>query len=580
MNINKIKKYIKSHKIISTIVILVIIFGIYGIYKKSHSTPTSQYVLGTVQKGTLISTVTGTGQVSASQQVDLKPKNGGQVVYVGVKSGQEVKAGTVLVRIDAKDAVSAVNDAKTSLESAQLALEKLRISTQNNLSSSIEANQTAKDNLVKSYNDAFSAVADGFANFSPILNGLNNLLNSENNYLATNVINTYSDRRVDYKQSAVNSYYEAKNNLDLTTIDYKNTTRQSSTSIQEDLLNQTVKTAQLVSDAVKDAKTLVDYIDQQSSSTNKPPTIQSDKTTLTTYLSQANSNYTSILGAKNNIELNKKAIADTERDISENQIDQGGGAALDIQTAELTVQQRQNALNNAYNKLADYSIKAPFGGVVGAVNVKVGDTNSTADAVASMITRQKIATISLNEVDVAKISLSQKATLTFDALPDLSISGEVVEIDNIGTVDQGVVTYNIKINFDTQDDRVKPGMSVSAAIITDSRTDVLMVPSGAIKNSGGQTTVQVVDNPPAGSVSSAGAVSLSSSPRSVTVTTGSSNDTDTEIVSGLNEGAVIVVRTVNSGGTASNTTTSNNQTRTIFGGGGGGGAGGARNFGR
>ena len=99
-----------------------------------------------------------------------------------------------------------------------------------------------------------------------------------------------------------------------------------------------------------------------------------------------------------------------------------------------------------------------------------------------LITKQKIAEISLNEVDAAKVKVGQKVTLTFDAIDGLSITGEVSEIDALGTVSQGVVTYGVKIAFDTQDERVKSGMSVSAAIITDVKQNVLLVPNAAVKS--------------------------------------------------------------------------------------------------
>ena len=93
-----------------------------------------------------------------------------------------------------------------------------------------------------------------------------------------------------------------------------------------------------------------------------------------------------------------------------------------------------------------------------------------------------------------------------------------MEIDTIGTVSQGVVTYNVKIGFDTQDERVKPGMSVSTDIITDVRQDVLMVPNSAIKSS---SYVEALAN---------------GQPVREPVEIGLSNNTMTEIISGLNEG--------------------------------------------
>src|SRR5207248_903868 len=88
-----------------------------------------------------------------------------------------------------------------------------------------------------------------------------------------------------------------------------------------------------------------------------------------------------------------------------------------------------------------------------------------------------------------------KATLTFDAIPDLTISGTVAEIDSLGTVSQGVVTYNVKISFDTQDSRIKGAMSVSAAIITEVKQDVLVVLNSAVKSSSGASYVEMFDTP-------------------------------------------------------------------------------------
>ena len=121
--------------------------------------------------------------------------------------------------------------------------------------------------------------------------------------------------------------------------------------------------------------------------------------------------------------------------------------------------------------------------------VEVGEDASSGITMGTIITAQELATIVLNEVDVAKVKLGEKATLTFDAIPDLTIAGQVSEIDSVGTVSQGVVNYNVKISFATQDDRVKSGMSVDATIITDIAQNVVVVPNGAIKTANNGTAM-------------------------------------------------------------------------------------------
>jgi len=210
------------------------------------------------------------------------------------------------------------------------------------------------------------------------------------------------------------------------------------------------------------------------------------------------------------------------------------------------LQQRRNAVADARANLANYTIRAPFDGVLAKVSVQKGDSVSAGTAAATMITNQQTVEISLNEVDLSKVKVGQKVNLTFDAVADLNITGAVADIDAIGTVSQGVVTYNVKISLDTQDERVKPGMSVSASIITDIKQDVLMVQSSAIKGSGEDQYVEMPNTAvDASQLNQNSGIMLDGVKRQV-VTIGISNDTQTEIVSGLNENDQYISRTISS----------------------------------
>ena len=138
----------------------------------------------------------------------------------------------------------------------------------------------------------------------------------------------------------------------------------------------------------------------------------------------------------------------------------------------------------------------------------------------------------------------------------------MVEVDLVGTVTQGVVNYNVKIAFDTQDDRVKSGMSVSASIITQTKQDVIVVPNSAVKIQNGAHYVEVVDKNTAATDNQG--VALSTTPTQQAVEVGISDDTSTEITSGLSEGDKVVTKTIS--GTATTATT--NSAPSLFGSGG------------
>ena len=190
---------------------------------------------------------------------------------------------------------------------------------------------------------------------------------------------------------------------------------------------------------------------------------------------------------------------------------------------------------DAKEKLSDYTLRASIGGTIAAVSVKKGDNASSGTSVATLISPQQMVEISLNEVDVPKVKTGQKAVLTFDAIEELTITGTVAEVDSIGTATQGVVNYVVKIAFDTQDERVKPGMSVSADIITEAKPDVLLVSGSAVKTQGNYSYVEILEN---------------GQPQAVLVTVGSSNDTMVEITSGLSEGQEIITQTISNSQTS------------------------------
>jgi len=176
------------------------------------------------------------------------------------------------------------------------------------------------------------------------------------------------------------------------------------------------------------------------------------------------------------------------------------------------------------------------------------------------------AAVNLTEIDVIKVKVGQKVTITLDAFPDKTFTGKVSAIDTNGSVSSGVTSYPTTITFDSAPDTVYPNMAVNATIITAVKDEVLLVPTSAVQTQNGESTVRVMNN---GKISQ------------VTVETGLSSDTQTEIVSGLSEGQTVVVGTISTQTTRGTTGAAASPFGgTGFGGGGnrgfgGGGGGGA-----
>jgi HlyD family secretion protein len=582
----KFFQYILRHKIASVIILILAATAGYYLYKSvAPKGAAVRYVTGQVQKGTIVVSLSGTGQVSASNQLDLKPKASGDVTYVGVRAGQPVKAGTLIAQFDSTAAQKSVRDAQANVQSAKLSLQKLQqppaslsiTQAEDAVARAQESKQNSENGLVKAYQDGFNNVANAFLDLPTIMTGLQNILYSSSpglgggnqtniNYYG-DVATQYDSRGKPYRNDADQKYQSALSAYNQTFDDYKAASRTSPTSTVESLIDETYHTTKSIAESVKSVNNLIQlYKDVLTKQNLSPASLASTHLdSLNTYVGETNTHLTNLLSSQTTIQSDKTGIVDSQRTINEDTQSlaslQAGPNAIDLQSAQLSLQQKENALLDAQQTLADYSVYVPFDGTVAKVNVKKGDTASSGTAVATLITNQQLATISLNEVDVAKVKLGQKATLSFDAIDGLTITGEVAEIDPIGTVSQGVVNYSVQIGFDTQDDRVKSGMSVSAAIITEAKQDVLTVANSAVKSDNIGTYVQILD--------------ARGQPQNQTVQVGISNDTLTEITSGLQEGQSVITQTINTSSSSATTGTTQRSTGGLgIPGLGGGGAGG------
>lgn len=166
----KLLKIIFSHKIISGILLLVIIAGAWfssGLINKNQNT--TKYVVSTASKGTLIKSVSGTGQVSSSSEITMNSKASGEIAYLGVSAGEEVEEGKLLLKINSSEAEQSIRDAQTSYDLAVLSLEEL-IAPADTLSlmQAEDALTAAEDSKINSEADLKKAYEDGFTSVSNV----------------------------------------------------------------------------------------------------------------------------------------------------------------------------------------------------------------------------------------------------------------------------------------------------------------------------------------------------------------------------------------------------------------------------
>lgn len=576
---NTFINYIKAHKIRAGLVVVgLVIVGYLAFFRTSSAEV--QYVVAPVEKGTIVVSVSGSGQISTSDQVDIKPKVSGTVTYVApLTPGQNVGTGALIALIDPKDAQKAVRDAQLNLQTAQLALAKLQNDQVNNQITTNDTLTNTQNNLTKAYQDGFNSVATAFINLPNALNSARlaiygtqlSAYGCQPDFCAyDNIVSTDNRQSFDILvYNAKRDYITASASYNLALDNYRNTSYTADPATLEVLINNTLTASQDLSQSLKTDSTMINTLiaDIQKFGTTTPTVITNYQSSLSSSLSTVNGQVSSLLSIQNTITTSKQSLASNQRNTTSNT----QGNLLDLMTQQNTVAQREATLSDARTSLGDYSIRAPFAGILATLDVKRGDSASSAVSVATVISPKQIAEILLNEVDVAKVQVGQKATFTFDAISGLTLTGKVVSVDVIGTITQNVVSYKVKLALDIQDNRVKPGMSVSVAIIIQAKQNVLMIPNSAVKSQGTGSAVQTVSLPTGSSLTATiTATQAQSSLQSVPVEIGISNDTLTEITSGLKEGDEVVTRTISATATKATTSTS------VFGGGNSGAGAGNR----
>jgi len=219
--------------------------------------------------------------------------------------------------------------------------------------------------------------------------------------------------------------------------------------------------------------------------------------------------------------------AELQLEAMEDAPDEGAVDAAEAQllAAELAVALAQRQLDEAV-------ITAPFNGEVTDIYAEEGDIFApTGMPVIHMIDPAIMEIeVEIDEIDVAEVKEGQRVIIDVDALPDLRLEGEVVSISTLSKQMSGLVLYEVTIGFSVPSDSgLKIGMSATADIILEERSNVLLVPSRAVtRDSQGNSVVRVMVNEEI---------------KERQVVTGISDNFDTEIIDGLNEGDMVLIET-------------------------------------
>ena len=157
-----------------------------------------------------------------------------------------------------------------------------------------------------------------------------------------------------------------------------------------------------------------------------------------------------------------------------------------LESARAQVKQKEAALRQAQVDLDHTTIRAPVDGVVVSRQVDVGQTVAASlqapvlFTIAQDLTRMQVET-SVDEADIGRIKLDDRATFTVDAFPGETFLGSVTQIRKAAQVVQNVVTYTVVVAVSNPTGRLVPGMTANVKLVTAEKASVLKVPNAALR---------------------------------------------------------------------------------------------------
>jgi HlyD family secretion protein len=554
---------------------------------------TESTLTATVQRGSIVNSVSTSAVTVAQSTANLSFGQSGRVTAVNVTLSQAVKQGDVLAEVESDTLQDSVTRAEVSLASAQTKLNQLlEGSTAAELASadqSLIQAQASFDKAQTTLEDLLDGPTSEELDSAQqaVLSARSQLVKAQS--ARANLDSTWDDAVAAAEKAvskAEDALEKAERAADNAAADYEDcqATPPASDPTCRDALAKKEDTADAVESAQDDLDAAEDNLDELGSGPTSEDIESADAAVASAELAlkmandklaevNAGATEDDLVQAQHSVDAAAAAL--TAAQAKRNDTYQGSKQE-DIDAQRDQVLLAQLSVSQAKKDLEKAQLIAPFDGTVAALNISVGDTagtSSSSSATAAIVLNTPsaiILNVTISESDLPSVKAGLSGTAQFDAITGVSFP---IVIDSVGTnptTTQGVVNYQARARIVTgqgargaasgrpanlpagqapsqpqaqgtpsADNAVSaatavatpvPGMNATVTIIIDQRQNVLTVPSTAIQRDGRDSVVEIQNED-------------GSTTRQV-VEMGLSDDTNTEITSGLEEGQTVIIPTL------------------------------------
>jgi len=451
------------------LVIIIIALAIAGYFavKSFLKNPTDAYVTEKVSIGEVLQEISETGSVKATDNLSLSFKSVGKISKLYVAVGDDVKKGALLAELDPSQSSAQLQNAQAALEAARRQYDKLLNGlTQEDVKTYQNAVDSAKNDLQSAYDSSLNTLNDAY----------------------TKVYNAYTTAG-----SLQSSYFSLSDQQGIKVADAKsdiNNNMQNIKSYLNGALDTAIsRTITSLDNVYNDLKIIREQSDDGMYYSKISST---DKASLDTQKGHINTASASVTSAQQDINAYKIALQEAEDNLA---LKTANPRPEDINIYQAQVNQAQANVNLYQSQIGDTYLRSPIDGKITDVNAKKGETVSQSEQVVNLLSSEPFQIkVDIYEQDIVNVRPDDPVKITLVAFPRQVFDGKVILINPGEKIIDSVVYYEVTVDFPSQPEGIKSGMTADIVIETNKKDNVLRIPKSAVENIDGKDMVQIANN--------------------------------------------------------------------------------------
>jgi len=465
----------------------------------------------------LVQEVVVTGKVKPLSDLTLSFDSTGRVIRIHKKVGNKVQKGDVIAALENGELAADVLEAEANFRAQEATFtEVLRGSRKEEIAIDEAELQKAKQDLANYFDDVSDILNDALIDTDDAINKQTFQMFTNPNSSHPELIFSVSNfqKKVNAESSRLAATEALKEMTEIISMlllsDIEREEALSDTQASLNIINSHLA---ILFGALSDSTTLSD----------------STKDTYKANVTLARGNTTGALSIIANqlqsIASQKTVVAKMQNELA---LTISGATEEEVAKAKARVEEANAQVTRAKARLTKTLIISPISGIVSRLDIEIGETVSGGTGIIDVISQNDLEIeVDVPEIDIAKLSVGNKALLTLDAYGSSEIfPAEVAQVEPAERVVDGISTYKTTLIFTEKDSRIKPGMTANITIETAKKENVLVIPQRAVFKKEDKEFARILKN---GKI------------MEVEVTTGLfGQDGLIEIMSGLSEGDEVV----------------------------------------